>query len=203
MPPTIDDREGARASFGIPPDATCVLVFGGSLGARSINLAAVEAFADAPYHVLHVARCARLRRRCARPARTTCCASTSTRSACALAAADLAVARAGGSVFELAQYGLPAVLVPYPHASADHQTANARWMAEAGAATILRDDELTPQRLRAEVDGLLADRDRVRAMAAASRALARPDAARAVAARCSRRRVATPAEGRCARRRHA
>ena len=61
----------------------------------------------------------------------------------ALAAADLVVARAGGSVFELAQYGLPAVLVPYPHASADHQTANARWMAEAGAATILRDDELT------------------------------------------------------------
>ena len=46
----------------------------------------------------------------------------------ALAAADLAVARAGGSVFELAQYGLPAVLVPYPHATADHQTTNARWM---------------------------------------------------------------------------
>ena len=84
-------------------------------------------------------------------------------------------------MFELAQYGLPAVLVPYPHASADHQTANARWMAEAGAATILRDDELTPQRLRAEVDGLLADPDRLRAMAAASRALARPDAAQVVA----------------------
>jgi UDP-N-acetylglucosamine--N-acetylmuramyl-(pentapeptide) pyrophosphoryl-undecaprenol N-acetylglucosamine transferase len=54
-------------------------------------------------------------------------------------------------------------------------------MAEAGAATILRDDELTPQRLRAEVDSLLAAPDRLRAMAAASRALARPDAARVVA----------------------
>jgi len=71
--------------------------------------------------------------------------------------------------------------VPYPHASADHQTANARWMAEAGAATIVRDDELTPQRLRAEVDALLADPGRLSAMASASRALARPDAARAVA----------------------
>ena len=132
-------------------------------------------------------RRARLRRRCARPARTTTCASTSTRSGSALVAADLVVARAGGSVFELAQYGLPAVLVPYPHASADHQTANARWMAEAGAATILRDDELTPQRLRAEVDGLLADPDRLRAMATASRALARPTPRRSSRARCSRR----------------
>ena len=72
-------------------------------------------------------------------------------------------------MFELAQYGLPAVLIPYPHASADHQTANARWMAEAGAATILPDAELTPQRLRAEVDDLLADPERLAAMAAASR----------------------------------
>ena len=54
VPPTVDDRAGARAAFGIPPEATCVLVFGGSLGARSINLAAVEAFADADFHVLHV-----------------------------------------------------------------------------------------------------------------------------------------------------
>ena len=70
---------------------------------------------------------------CARPARTTSCATTSTPFGLALAAADLAVARAGGSVFELAQYGLPAVLIPYPHASADHQTANARWMARRAA----------------------------------------------------------------------
>ena len=84
-------------------------------------------------------------------------------------------------MFELAQYGLPAVLVPYPHASADHQTANARWMAEAGAATILRDDELAAPRLRAEVDGLVGDPARLGATAAASRALARPDAAGVVA----------------------
>ncbi len=100
----------------------------------------------------------------------------------ALAAADLAVARAGGSIFELAQYGVPAVLVPYPHASADHQTTNARWMEEAGAAVVLADGELTPGRLRATVDALTSDPARLADMARASAALARPDAARDIAA---------------------
>ena len=118
---------------------------------------------------------------CASPGRTTTCANTSRPFGQALAAADLAVARAGGSVFELAQYGLPAILIPYPHASADHQTANAHWMTEAGAATILPDAELSPQRLRAEVAALLDDPERLAEMAAASRRLARPDAAAAVA----------------------
>src|ERR671918_1330037 len=86
----------------------------------------------------------------------------------ALAAADIAVARAGGSIFELAQYGLPALLIPYPHASGNHQTANARWMERAGAATVLPDAELTPERLRAEVDALVSDGGRRGAMAAAS-----------------------------------
>ena len=84
-------------------------------------------------------------------------------------------------MFELAQYGLPAILIPYPHASADHQTANARWMAEAGAATILPDAELTPAAAARRGRRLLADPGRLAAMAAASRALARPDAAAAVA----------------------
>ncbi len=58
----------------------------------------------------------------------------------ALAAADLVVARSGGSVFEIAAHGLPAILVPYPHASGDHQSANARWMADAGAALVIADE---------------------------------------------------------------
>ena len=104
-----------------------MLVFGGSLGARSINHAAVAAFADAPYRVLHVAGrrdYADLRA----PGPHYDLREYLVPFGQALAAADLAVARAGGSIFELAQYGLPAVLVPYPHATADHQTANARWM---------------------------------------------------------------------------
>jgi UDP-N-acetylglucosamine--N-acetylmuramyl-(pentapeptide) pyrophosphoryl-undecaprenol N-acetylglucosamine transferase len=86
-------------------------------------------------------------------------------------------------VFELAAHGLPAILVPYPHAAADHQTANARWMVDAGAATVLADADVTAERLRTEVEALLDDPERLRAMAAASAGLARPDAARAIAAR--------------------
>jgi UDP-N-acetylglucosamine--N-acetylmuramyl-(pentapeptide) pyrophosphoryl-undecaprenol N-acetylglucosamine transferase len=179
-PPTVSDREGARAAFGLEPGELTVLVFGGSLGARSINEAAIEAFADAPYRVLHVAG----RRDFAAlqaPGPHYVLRDYVVPFGTALAAADLAVARSGGSVFELAQYGLPSILIPYPHASGNHQAANARWMAQAGAATVLPDAELTPERLRAEVDALVEDEPRRQAMAAASAALARPDAAKAIA----------------------
>jgi UDP-N-acetylglucosamine--N-acetylmuramyl-(pentapeptide) pyrophosphoryl-undecaprenol N-acetylglucosamine transferase len=180
VPQTITDGEGARRQFGIEPGETVVLVFGGSLGARSINETAVRAFADAPYRVLHVAG----RRDFATlsaPGPHYILRDYVVPFGTALAAADLAVARAGGSAFELAQYGLPAILIPYPHASGNHQEANARWMERAGAATVLPDDALTPQRLRAEVDALAGDEPRRAAMAAASRAVARPDAARVIA----------------------
>ena len=180
VPTTITDRAAARAAFGLGPGELTVLVFGGSLGARSINEAAAQAFADAPYRILHVAG----RRDFAdleAPGPHYVLRDYVVPFGTALAAADLAVARAGGSVFELAQYGLPAVLVPYPHASGNHQAANARWMAQAGAATVLPDAELTPERLRSEVDALVDDEQRRVAMAAASAALARPDAAREIA----------------------
>ena len=156
-----------------------MLVFGGSLGARSVNQAAIAAFAT-PYRVLHVAG----RRdfgELAAPGPHYLLRDYISPFGRALAAADLAVARAGGSVFELAQYGLPAVLVPYPHATADHQTANAAWMAGGGAAVTIADAELTPERLRAEVDAIALDPGRRAAMAAAAERLARPDAAGAVA----------------------
>ena len=81
-------------------------------------------------------------------------------------ASDLVVARSGGSIFELAAHGRPALLVPYPHAAADHQTANARWMVDAGAAVVVPDAELSGARLRSEVDRLLGDPARLAAMAA-------------------------------------
>ena len=99
----------------------------------------------------------------------------------ALAACDLCVARAGGSLFEIAAAGKPAILVPYPYATADHQSSNARWMADAGAAVVVADRELSPARLSQEVGALLGDRSRLAAMAAASASLARPDAAQRIA----------------------
>jgi len=181
VPPTVGDRSGARAQLGIGAEEVVVLVFGGSLGARSINLAAIDGLAGAPYRVLHVAG-KRDFAELAAPDGRYVLRDYLTPFGAALAAADLAVARSGGSVFELAQYGLPAVLVPYPHASADHQSTNARWMADAGAAVVVRDAELTPERLRSAVDAIALDPERLAAMSAASAALARPDAARDIAA---------------------
>ncbi len=180
-PPSLD-RAAARARFGLGEGETCVLVFGGSLGSRSINEAAVEAFAAAPFRVLHAAGTRDYDSLVERVGGN----GYDLRPYIdgfgdALAACDLCVARAGGSIFEIAAAGKPAVLVPYPHASADHQTANARWMADGGAAVVVPDSELTASRLSREVAALLADRGRLAAMAAASAALARPDAAQAVA----------------------
>jgi UDP-N-acetylglucosamine--N-acetylmuramyl-(pentapeptide) pyrophosphoryl-undecaprenol N-acetylglucosamine transferase len=178
------DRAGARARLGIPAGATCVLVFGGSLGARSINLAAIEALPGGPFHVLHVCGSRDYRELAARelPPGYDLREYLGLRDfAAALAAADLVVARSGGSVFEIAAHGAPAILIPYPHATADHQSANAGWMADAGAAVVIADSELTAARLGGEVAALLADPRRLRAMSESSRAIARPDAAKAVA----------------------
>jgi UDP-N-acetylglucosamine--N-acetylmuramyl-(pentapeptide) pyrophosphoryl-undecaprenol N-acetylglucosamine transferase len=180
VPPADTDRAAARAALGIAEGETLVLVFGGSLGARSINEAAVEAFAHAPFRVLHIAG-VRDFGALEAPGPHYLLRDYVTPFSQALAAADLAVARAGGSVFELAQYGLPAVLVPYPHASADHQTTNAGWMERAGAAVVVADAELTPERLRREVDEILETPGRLGAMARASMQLARPEAAQDIA----------------------
>jgi UDP-N-acetylglucosamine--N-acetylmuramyl-(pentapeptide) pyrophosphoryl-undecaprenol N-acetylglucosamine transferase len=94
------------------------------------------------------------------------------------AAASLVLGRAGaGTVTELAALGVPAILVPLPGARGDEQTANARVLAEAGAAVLVPEPELTPERLVREVAALLADPDRRRAMAGHARAVATPDAA--------------------------
>jgi UDP-N-acetylglucosamine--N-acetylmuramyl-(pentapeptide) pyrophosphoryl-undecaprenol N-acetylglucosamine transferase len=185
VPAPWTDRAEARAAFGLADGDACVLVFGGSLGARSINEAAVRGLAGAPYRVLHACGTRdfdALRAELGDPAP----AGYDLRAYIApfgpaLAAADLVVARSGGSIFEVAAHARPAILVPYPHAAADHQASNARWMADGGAAVVLDDGELTAARLREAVDGLLADRARLAAMARAAAALARPDAARDVA----------------------
>ena len=92
----------------------------------------------------------------------------------ALAAADLVVARAGGSVWEIAAAGRPALLVPYPHATADHQTENARYFERGGGAVVVPEPELD---LRRQVEELLADPERLQTMGEAMKSLARPHAA--------------------------
>jgi UDP-N-acetylglucosamine--N-acetylmuramyl-(pentapeptide) pyrophosphoryl-undecaprenol N-acetylglucosamine transferase len=182
VPPPVTDRATARERFRLAEDDTCVLVFGGSLGARSINEAAIGAFAGATFRVLHVCGARdypALRDRVPSP-------NYDLREYVvpfgdALAASDLCVARAGGSIFEIAAHGRPAILIPYPYAAADHQTANAQWMHRAGAAVVLPDEQLTAERLAREVGELLGDPGRLRAMGRASASLARPDAARVIA----------------------
>jgi UDP-N-acetylglucosamine--N-acetylmuramyl-(pentapeptide) pyrophosphoryl-undecaprenol N-acetylglucosamine transferase len=180
IPPPATDREAARARFGIAAEETCVLVCGGSQGARSINHAAVEAFAGARFRVLHAAG-ERDLPDLHSPGPHYDLRGYIPRFGEALLAADLVVSRAGGSIFEIAAHGRPAVLVPYPYATADHQTANARFMVRAGAAVMIPDGELTPARLATEVGRLLADRSRLAAMARASVAMARPNAAAEIA----------------------
>jgi UDP-N-acetylglucosamine--N-acetylmuramyl-(pentapeptide) pyrophosphoryl-undecaprenol N-acetylglucosamine transferase len=181
VPAPATDRAAARARFGIGSQETCVLVFGGSLGARSINLAAVEAFAGARFRVLHAAGDRDLPDLRA-PGPHYDLRGYISAFGEALAAADLVVARAGGSVFEIAAAGRPAVLIPYPHATADHQMTNARYMADAGAAVIIPDGELSGPRLATEVGRLLADPSRLAAMGRAALGLARPRAAADIAA---------------------
>jgi UDP-N-acetylglucosamine--N-acetylmuramyl-(pentapeptide) pyrophosphoryl-undecaprenol N-acetylglucosamine transferase len=185
VPASARPLDGARERLGIAAHETCVLVFGGSLGARSINRAAADAFSGSAFRVVHISGRrdhAELLARDLPPGYDLREYLTQEEFADALAAADLVVARAGGSVFEIAAHGVPAILVPYPHAAGGHQDSNAQWMADAGAAVVIPDEELTGPRLARQVAALLADQSGLAAMAAASRALARPDAARAVAA---------------------
>lgn len=188
------DPGAARRRFGVPEGEHCIAVVGGSLGALSLNLAAFSAFGGesgggsrggTPW-VIHVAGrrdYGELKERWARAGGNERYVLREYERTLAdvLAACDLVVGRAGGSVMEVAAAGRPAILVPYPHATADHQTTNARWMESGGAAVVIPDDRLTPHLLGSEARALLADPARLSQMAAAARRLAKPDAAEDIA----------------------
>ena len=183
------DRDAARRRFGIAADARCLLVFGGSQGARSINLAAFEAFAEREgrdFDVVHIAGTRDFpelepRLAAAVNAEGYTLLPYEPNLGDALAAADLVLARSGGSIFEVVAVGRPAILVPFPFATGDHQSANAEWMRAAGAASVIPDAELSAERLQAEVAATIEDPARLEAMASAARGLAKPDAARRIA----------------------
>ncbi len=183
------NRAEARARLGLPADAAVVLFFGGSRGARSINRAVLNGLPalTAHAHVLHISGTLDWPEVSA--ARDALPPAVRTRyhafeyvheMGMMLAAADLVVSRAGAGVLgEFPHFGLPAILVPYPYAWR-YQRVNAAWLADRGAAVIVEDAQLG-ERLAPTVQALLADADRLRAMAEAARSLARPDAARRIA----------------------
>ncbi len=167
-----------------------LLVLGGSQGARTLNLTLPRALALIPAaqrpQVLHQAG-ERSWADC-RAAYAEAGVSADLRPfiedmAAAYAWADLALARAGAlTLSELAAAGLGAILVPYPHAVDDHQTRNAAWLVEAGAARLTPEATLSPETLAGLLRGI--DRARARAMARAARARHRPGAAAAIADAC-------------------
>ena len=182
------DRESARAEFGLEVGERCLLVFGGSQGALSINKAVLDGLLDPDpgFRVL----CVTGTRDHALVSERVAAARAESRVTvleylpdlgAALAASDLVLARSGASVFELAAAGRPAILVPYPHATGRHQHLNAEWMAGAGAAVVVEDEDLNGQGVRDLTTELLGDEARLRSMAEASAALAVTDAAERIA----------------------
>jgi len=173
-------RESGRRRFGLPVDAPVLAVFGALAGARSLNELAITAWGASGPAVLHI--CGErdfpsLRDRVKRPDYVLL--PQTDHFGEALAAADLALSRAGGTVWELAAAGTPAVLVPYPYATADHQTRNALHFERGGGAVVIADDEL--DRARALVEELLADPVRLTRMRESMLSLARPGAAATIA----------------------
>jgi len=185
------ERSTARAHFGFPQDAPVLLVFGGSKGARSINRALVggiEALLPRTY-VLHLTgkldweEVAKARRDLPARLRERYLAFPYLHEdmGAALAAADLVVSRAGASVLgEFPLFGLPAVLVPYPHAWR-YQQVNATYLVERRAARLLPDERLDAD-LVPTVLALMEDVTGRARMAEAMRSLARPQAAQEIAA---------------------
>ncbi|MET9361379.1 UDP-N-acetylglucosamine--N-acetylmuramyl-(pentapeptide) pyrophosphoryl-undecaprenol N-acetylglucosamine transferase [Streptomyces sp. NPDC006632] len=168
-------RTEARRVLGVPPGARLVLVNGGSLGAARLTAAAVglaHRWRDrADVHLLIKTGPAQLadteRQLTGMPGARA--VPYLDRMDLAYAAADLVVCRAGSAtVAELAATGVPAVLVPYPHAPGDHQTHNARVLSDAGAGLLVPDEETTAFRLAGLIEPLLADPARLAAMSGAA-----------------------------------
>lgn len=187
----LPDRAEAARRFDLDPSKKTLLVLGGSQGARALNRSAVEALAGFDPSVVQAilltgatdneGTLAHLRDR-GLPHTVRVLAFCGDMPA-AYACADVAVARAGASTLsELAMVGLPAVLVPYPHATEDHQTANAASYVSAGAAELLPESRLSGPALAGLLRQWWNDQTLLGNMSTAMRSLAHPDAAEAMAA---------------------
>ena len=181
-------RAAARVTWGFPPEGgTVLLIFGGSQGARGLN-AAVDAWVargiPESLYVIWATGTSNFDAHRERASVRVCVRPYLSPIADAYAASDVAVTRAGAmTTAELCAWGLPMILVPLPTAAADHQTANARALAAAGAAIHVPQSELTVERLDRVVRDVVLDTERRNVLAAAARARGRPDAAEHIATR--------------------
>jgi UDP-N-acetylglucosamine--N-acetylmuramyl-(pentapeptide) pyrophosphoryl-undecaprenol N-acetylglucosamine transferase len=185
VPPTPDRRPEALKLFGLEPGARVVLVTGGSQGALAINRAMagwLEAGGPQSACVIWVTGRGTYEEfsRFHRPPGVQVVDYLDPM-ADGYAVADLVISRAGMmTVAELCAWGLPSILVPLPSAAADHQTHNARVLAEAGASVQLPQSELSAQRLGEAVERLLSDDATREAMAKRAKARGKPEAAREI-----------------------
>lgn len=185
-------KRAARRLFALPEDAVVIAAFGGSLGSFTINQAMIglaRAWRDRPNiairHVIGERDWGALSPKTDGAAEDGGLVYQAVRyeeeMPELLAAADLVVSRSGGSVAEIAIVGRASILVPLPIAPYDHQAANAKVLVDAGAAIMLRDPDVTAERLASEIDALLADDGALERMGEAARTVAHPDAAERVA----------------------
>jgi UDP-N-acetylglucosamine--N-acetylmuramyl-(pentapeptide) pyrophosphoryl-undecaprenol N-acetylglucosamine transferase len=179
-----------EARYGGRSGPLRILVLGGSLGAKALNDVVPRALALLPAaarpivtHQSGAQHAGALKQAYASARVQASTPAFIDDMGAAYAEADLVVCRAGATtVAELAAVGLASVLVPFPHAVDDHQTTNARFLSDAGAAVLVPQGELTPDRLAELLAGL--DRKRLLEMARRARSLGRPDATAAVARAC-------------------
>ncbi len=172
-------RADALAAFGLSPGRKTLLVMGGSQGARGINelmIKAAPVLRQYPFQIIHLAggQDTQLVETNYRRAEIPChVAAFCHRMEEAYSAADVAVARSGAaSLAELSHFGVPNILIPYPHAAEDHQTLNAKIFERAGAAIVGAQGETTAEKLTALIVALLDDEARREKMASALRRLA-------------------------------
>jgi UDP-N-acetylglucosamine--N-acetylmuramyl-(pentapeptide) pyrophosphoryl-undecaprenol N-acetylglucosamine transferase len=174
------DRAAGRRGLRLPAEGPVLAFFGAMAGARSLNDFAVRVYGDSGPTVLHLTGERDYDRVRALVTRDDYfVVSTTPEFGAALAAPDLAISRAGGTVWELAAAGTPAILVPYPHATGDHQRLNARHFESGGGAIVVPEPEL--DRVPALVEALLADPERLGKMRASMLSMARPAAADEIA----------------------
>jgi len=184
-------REEGCNGFGLDPHKRTVLVYGGSQGAHSINLSLAEAMVKQGEKwkgLQFIFQTGKrdydlVQKEVAGVSAKVQVMPYIDKMAQAFAASDLVVSRSGSTVSEILACGLPSILVPYPHAASNHQEHNARSLERRGAAVVIRDEELTAERLADGIDKFISDSALLKEMSEMARAAAMPLASREIARR--------------------